>query len=274
MLKEAIDRIVNLGQSALMPTIINVPGSPPHVQWYTDGDGQLKRLDVPPPSRFVRLSRLDDLIALGQEHFDAEVGGQKRMTCFYNREQVRLVWDHANGREGARMSLVLTDEYKFFLDAFGSPLMDVKSLRHALRFKLRKTFDSPDLVAQVSSLDFATAARQSAAADRGKESFSRDVQQAVMDDTKLPHEHQTFNVRAFSNPDLDMRFPIECILDPDPASARWMLKPLEDSLIEFEANTLGVIGKRLREGFKDTPVRVFEGSFHARERSDPDQHPF
>ena len=70
----------------------------------------------------------------------------KRILCFYARDQVQLIWDPSDGREHTTVPLVQTEEFKFFAERLKSPLIEVKDLRHALRVKLRKTYADAALV--------------------------------------------------------------------------------------------------------------------------------
>jgi hypothetical protein len=65
----------------------------------------------------------------------------------------------------------------------------------------------------------------------------------------------------YKNADLDVRFGIQCALDPDAASRRWFLQPLDDSLIDFKQSNADLIRGRLEAGLKDAGVRVFQGAF-------------
>jgi hypothetical protein len=58
----------------------------------------------------------------------------------------------------------------------------------------------------------------------------------------------------WDNPELDIRFPIECYLDPDPSSQRWICYPIRESIHEFEFKNLEVLASRIGKEAKGVPI--------------------
>jgi len=153
-----------------------------------------------------------------------------------------------------------SDEAEFFAARNKDPAISPEELRGALRFILGKTNYDPNLVAQVSNINFNAVTNAGVALDRSKESLGNSIQREAQATTYgLPNEKQTFSVRLYRNPDLDVRYPLECILDPDVAKRQWRLKPLDfDDFVELSvANVLN----RIEDGLEGAGVDVFEGEF-------------
>lgn len=264
MIAEAIKQIESTVQASLRPKVMQLPGEPPHVLHIAMPNGALVRHEVTPHPRVVKLELLDDLIALGRNHFDDSVQSANRMMIVYNSLFVELVFDHSTCRERARLDLFVTSEHDFFSKRLNAPLIEVAELRAALRHDLRATYRGDRLVEQVSKLEFRDTDTGSVNVQRGRESLGRSIEQQVAEPEDLPDPFQEFYVRKYANADLDVRLPLQCALDPDTKTRRWFLKPLEDSWIEYEHKALDVIGQRLREAFADTGVRVYQGSLGSR----------
>lgn len=261
MISEAIKTIQGLAQEAQTAKILPITGLPDHLYAVATPTGTIEIHELKPASRLVYLDLIDDLIAMGRKHFDDSINATGRMTCFYSETEVRLVFDHTRGREAAVVKLQPTSEYEFFLRRTNTPLIEVKDLRQALRVQLRKCYSDSALIDQVSSLAFTNTDQGSVTADRGKESLGRALLQQVEKPDQLPDPYQEFAVRKYGNSDLDVRYGLQCLLDPDTATRRWLLQPLEDSWIQFNADNMELIGNQLRNGFANTSVRVFQGLF-------------
>jgi hypothetical protein len=77
----------------------------------------------------------------------------------------------------------------------------------------------------------------------------------------MPDELQTFNVRMFNNPDLNHRFPIRCVLDPDLTTYQWSLKPQKTIFTDFVDKNMTLIRKRIVDSVSDANVAVYRGTF-------------
>ena len=264
VIKEAMQQVQEMAQKALRPEIKHLPGDPPHVVHITKPDGTLERVELTPGYRDLIISRIDDLIAIGKAHFDDKIKTKQRLLITYNKDRVTLIFDHSTGHEKAFIPLISSEEYKFFCERRNQPLIDVNDLRMALRIDLRKTYKDAKLIDQISKLDFNNLDRSSTSAERGRESMGRSIEQQVATPEDLPDPYQVFSIRKYTNPDLDVRFDLQCALDPDVNSRRWFLKPIEDSFIEFDSKVADLIGNKLRTEFKDSEVTVYEGTYSTR----------
>lgn len=262
MIAEGIKELRALADEARRPTLVQVPGDPPHVKRMAMPDGTLQTLDLDPPYRRITIERLEDLISMGLEHFDQRVKQDGRLICFYDDHSVQLLFDSENGREHASVLLESSEEHLWFLQRLASPLLEVRDLRHALRVTLRACHDDPRLVEQVSSLAFDGRETAGQTIGRGQESMGRSVLQEVQQPANLPEETQHFNVRRWINPDLGVRWRVDCVLDPDMNARRWFLRPIADSWAAYLQSSLDVVGSRLRDVFEDK-IPVYQGTWRA-----------
>lgn len=264
MIAEAIDYVKKLAQEAVKPTVLHVPGDPEHVHYIVESDGSLTRHTSAEHPRFIKLENLSDLIAMGRDHFDGKVQDESKMVVFYWFDAVELVFNFTNGWERARVQFSLSQEYEWFqarLDTAKPAPLTPAEFRDALRTTLSKCLPDTKLIDQVSSLGAKTVEDGSTSTFRGRESLGVSIAREIHQPEKMPDERQVFQVRRYSNPELDFRFPIEFVLDPDLATKRWKVFVAEDILRKFSHDTLDSIGTRLREGFKGTEIRVFAGRF-------------
>lgn len=261
MISEGIAAVKGLVEKAFDPKIVQVPGKPPHLIYLAGKDGALIANEIPSGARYIPLLTIEDLCAMANQHFDTAVREGKRLAIFYDSGSVDLIFDFANGRERAQVKLHTTDEYKFFEARAQSPLIEVKDFRQALRFTLRKCYADAKIIEQVSSLGATTIAGGKTTVARGAESFSKEVQQQVAEPDSLPDPYQTFSVRKYANPDLDVRAPIQFAIDPDLDTRRWFVKPLQDSMIAFDQGIVDIIGARIRQAVKEAGVPVYQGAY-------------
>lgn len=269
MIAEAIQHVEEQTRKALGVEVLNIPGAPAHVRYLRIGE-KLEKIELDPGPRTLVLETVADLIALANNHFDADVAagyeaGVKggRMVCVYDAQRVVLTWDHTNGRESAIVPLRASAEMVFFLDRVANPSIQPKDLREALRYVLTDTMDPTALerlVKQVSNVVFQANEAGAVNLDRRGESMGATIARNVQMDAGLPDERQTFSVRPFRNPDLGARFPLTCILDPDHANRRFYLRPLENSLTALQQSAADFVGGLLRDGLKEAGVPVYQGS--------------
>lgn len=259
MIQEAIQHVQEQAETYLKPQIVKLPGDPDHVH-YLSVRGELTPLVNTPHNRTVSLERLDDLIRMATTPFDVRID-RRKSAVFYNEKRVELVFNTDDGRERAFVNLVPTAEFNFFTARVSTPPIAVEELRSALRFILANTGRHGLLIEQVSTVVFQAGDTASVNLDRGRESMGSTIQRETSADKGMPDEHQVFDVRRWLNADLSFRFPIACLLDPDNRNRRWILLPVETSMMDFKQSCLEVVRDRLREGLEESGVPVFQGWF-------------
>jgi hypothetical protein len=257
MITEAINKIEQLVCQSEKTELIRLPGDSEHVFYYKTSDGTLEQLTTDPLDRNIRLYRIEDLVHHAKNHFYKS----EMMIAFHDADEIRLIWNIDDGWESTYIKLEKSWEYLFFKNRLSDPLMEVKDLRQALRLDLRAASDNEALISQISVLGFKASNSTSIDIQKGKESFDRAIMDQVAVPGNLPDEIQTFNVRMYSNSDLSIRYPLQFFLEPDIATRRWFIKPLEDSWIDYQARNMQWIHDGLCEGFKGTNVFVYEGSW-------------
>lgn len=261
MIKDAIEYIRELADAARSSRFIRRPGDPPHIIHRKTGDGLFIQQEVEPGYRMLIVQSLSDLLAMAKGHFDSDIQTTNRMAVTYNEKAVQLVFDHKTGRERATFSLVRTVEALFFHDRLTQPSIDPKELYKALKYELFDTFNDSKLLDQVGNINFTDRNEASTGSSRGRESMGSSVEQLATPIQSLPDERLVFNVRYYANPELPVRFPLTCFIDPDPASRRWLLKPIFQSWDDLRATVVSHIGAIITESLKDSGVRVYEGVY-------------
>jgi hypothetical protein len=260
-LRELVSFVREQAIKDLEPKFVGIPGGPPHVQFERTPTG-LVPIKVEPHPRSIQLARITDLVELAKAPpKDLPGGWDGHAAIFLETERVTLVFDMRNRRERAHVELAFSDEMAFFQERCDAPAISIDNLRTAMRLVLTKCGISPVLIEQVSKLEINTQGSFAKQVGRGTESMGQSINQAVASAVTLPDERQTFQVRVYENEDLDIRFPLECILDPDAAHRQWILKPIADSMSELYRSTMDVIEVgRLRKELHETGIPIYRGS--------------
>jgi len=262
MIEEAMRWIRDITDAARKSNWVRRPGDPPHVIWLHDASGNVSRLETEPGYRTLSINRFSDLIDLVKNHFDTHVAEAQRMAIAYNSNSVSLIFDTQNGREQASIVLEPTDEKKFFEAREQNPLIEAKQLYALMRYELHKTHNDPKFLKQISSLSFVDHDAASQSRERGRESLGANIEKQVAGNVELPDELQSFSVRHYMNPELDIRLPLVCWLDPDPSTRRWFLRPQPESLAAAQQAIMDQVGHLLRDGLKDVPgVKIYQGLY-------------
>ena len=251
MIKEALEFLLDKGRNSRTPHLLDVPGDPTHIKRIIDADGKVQEITLDPGPRFINCKRLSDIIDLINANLDFTKGPMFVCVC---ADRVDLVLDTKNGRERARLELLHTEELSFFRNRIEEPRIDPRDLRTALRYKLRDTMDESSLaglIEQISKYNLNIVSQENVSVDRGGESLGRQVQSEANAPVGMPQEIQRFLIRPWANHDLESRYPIECILDPDSSSKRWILYPIESSLIRFYKGAVDDLFARIKDSVAD-----------------------
>ena len=243
MLKEVFEAIFKKGDESKKPEVFPSLGEPAHIKRVMLADRTLQIIEVEPGIRALGCYRLADIASQLQGRLASE-----RMILTVSFAGVRLFFDTTNGRESILLLLNKTQEMDFIHARQATPEISVDAFRSALRYELTETMLEErlsQLTRQVSNLRFAAEKDEGRNLDRASESMGASVNTKAEGTEGMPDERQRFMIRPWRTDDLDFRYPIECILDPDTAQMRWRLVPLEHSLVEFEKLCLDEILQRL-----------------------------
>ncbi len=257
---ETVNRIAELGHFSEAPKIIQLPGDRPHISYHRLPNGELQALHADPPHRSHKLDTIETLIDF--------VKANQRLTSgddvvFYDSDNVEYVFDQS-GFERATVPLVPSEEYQFILQRLREPNVGVKDLSKALRTTMRATLDADrrdELVRLVGKLNVKNETTGAAASARGRDTLGVSVDQQI--ESELPDEEQVFSVRRWANADLDIRNPIQVILDPSTTQPQWEMRPVQESVEVFKHLQLAHIGKLLHDGLMSTQVSIYQGRWEA-----------
>jgi hypothetical protein len=263
VIQEAIAHIEEQTRHALGVEVVHIPGQPAHVVYVRVG-AELQRIVLDPAPRVIELETIADLIGLAKAHFDQDVREDGKMAVFYTDEQVVLIFNTSDGLETAWVRLIASEEYRFVRKQATEPTISVQDLRAALRYILREC-QSPDaiglLAKQVSAVVFSTQDTGSINLDRKGESMGASIARQIENVAGLPDELQTFQIRRFANPDLTGRYQLTCILDPDHANRRFILKPTQSAILDLDHAAVKDVGQILHTGLDAARIPVFQGRF-------------
>lgn len=266
MIQEALAHVWQQAQEANRPTVFQLDTDPTHIHRIAHVDGHVEVVETPPEPRLLQVDRLADIINLANERHLLDRSPEAdedvlRRAIFYNPFEVTLVFNTANGREHARLPLNTTDEHMWFMQRITEPQQEPKELATALRLKLRRCYDDAKLIEQVSSLRSRAEGEAHKVHSRTSESWGKSVTEQIADEHTLPDPYQTFSVRRYRNPDLDVRHKVQFALDPDTNTLRWLVYPLEDSWIDYLEAAVELVGDRLRENIT-ADVPIYRGTFN------------
>lgn len=235
-------------------------GDPNHIKRIFRPGGIMEVLESYPQNRRIRVLTVADLIAQANKPFDSRMASDaKKRLITVCSDNVYLFYNTEKGLEWAVLALVQSEEYGFFAERCSEPMIGVKEFRTALKYQIRSTFGEDTLIEQIGDIGFGNQAGNNQAASRGSESLGKSIVAEANSESSagLPDERMTFSVRMWQNADLDARFPIECQLDPDPQSQRWICYPNRDSMANFVSVNTDMVAKRIAQEVKD--VQILQG---------------
>lgn len=260
MIREVVQYLYDKGFRAGAEQLVRFPDDPQHVMRFRDGAGTLQTLEAQPHPRRVILERLDDVIALVKKHFDDRVT-HARMAVFHDDRGVQVVFDTVHGREIAELVLTASAEDLAFRGFIAERKVPCMTLRNLLRYELRECHNDPRLEEQIAAINTAGSNAAGGTARRGSESLSSSVLSEAKVEGGLPNELQTFRVRRWANAELDVRFPVTVVLDPDAGTRSWIVHVIECSWRVYLAESKLTVGDTLRRGLEGTGVPIYEGHF-------------
>lgn len=261
MIREAVQYLLEQGRAEAGRRVLRLEGDPPHITRWVDGEGEMQRIEVDPPPREVRLGRLADVVDLVKKHFDVQVSDEQAMAVFYGPEAVQVVFDTSTGREIAVLDLIPSAEDRTFRKFMVERKVPCLELRNLLRYELRECYRDERLEEQIAAINTANATGNFGTARRGVESLSATVLAESKVEGGLPAETQIFQVRRWANAELDVRYPVQVVLDPDAQTRSWIVHVLESSWSSYLQESLDTVGVTLRQKLEGTDVPIYQGSF-------------
>jgi hypothetical protein len=255
-----------LGQQAIEP--LSIPGRKQRQYFNVGGDIQYEELL--PPNRFIDLRDFNSLMNLLND--TAGVLGERsayQVGVFVQSDRIDVILDTANGYERATWQLCPAAPWAFVSslhpDGMKGKPFSPHDLRQHLRINLHDVKDQDGVEALIDRIAKVRFTNTDAAAvdhGRGKESLGASITRQVADETPMPDERQTWQIRRWDHPRLSMKFPIKLLLDPDMEDRCWRLIPLAGELERIEAEAAcalrGLIVDHLDE---ESPVDVLIGRF-------------
>jgi hypothetical protein len=246
MLKELVDRLVNLGRETQAARVLQV-ASDPHRYWI-EHDAQLTEHAVPPPVRGHRVLTLEDLIAAAKSSFAV------KPVVWHNEKGAVLVLDDDTRRDRVCFDLHASVPFVALqqLDAAAAKFSP-KELAMFLRTTLASCIYNRDLVKLLRKLTWKTSSETRTVSGPGRESLGRDVEAELQTpDVPLPEELD-IELPLYTNVGEDNLWPVRCLLEPDIPSQRFAFGPIPGELEKAAQFHQANIRERLEQAHSGVP---------------------
>lgn len=253
MLKEAIDRIVDLAQRSLAPVELATLTKDDRSRWFATG-GQVKQVILKPDVRHS-LESLVDLI--GYVANDSRDSIRTDRIVFYNEACVMFLPNKYDHRDIIEFSLTPTTQFKK-LNELAKALCwyDQRSFIRMLQHELNV---DKALLVPWRKLDFRTIAAVSGEVQATKDRMGREISSQVTGAAELP-EALSLEFAVFNNPGERAKYLVDCVVEIDAAQQRLALIPEAEGLqLALEAH-LGTIFDRLDGDLSEFKMPVFRGT--------------
>lgn len=231
MLKEALDRLISLGQEARTAKVIPVPNEPPHVFWMQDGSGVLKRYVAESPLLKRKFLSIRSLMEFCRDNLKSD--GPDASQVWYSREGVAVLFQKAfdSSDRWIRSGIELSFSPQFIrlqeLEECATTFQQVP-LIELLRIELADCFaHMPDLVKQVRSVKWLTSEDGESSSSQGRASVGKKITSELTNLQNLP-EDISLDVPIFDG--YRWRAPVRCSLEARPQGTCFCLRPLAGQL--------------------------------------------
>lgn len=255
MLQELFEAIGHQAVKAAGLEITRIPGCD-HRLLLKQPDGTMGDLEVPPTPRHHRaldLSAITEFALWSSEQ-------SRRATIWYCRHGVLCVLDDSTRRDTVRLDLTFSPQLLCLqgLEQYRKP-MDQRATILLLRTTFAKCLGrAGDLIEIIRGVKFTNNQAGAAVVGHGKSSVGRSIEQEITGTKALP-EYVTLEVPVFTAAWLQVKFPVELALEPDPATQTFTLIPLPGEIENAIAAAEALISMRLHDGLDGAEVPVYYG---------------
>jgi len=247
MLKEAIDRVAELGKNEAEATVVHLNRS---TSVLVVAGSVVKEYDrLLPPIRHQCLT-LDSFIQAATE-FSRETGPR----VFLSPTKAVAVLNHAEERiETVTLDLTYSDRWKALVALSGE--MPHDKLVKLLAVTLRGSVDEA-LVRKIRRVEFASTGSGKSEVQHGRDTMGKAVEAVVSNIEDIP-ESFIVSVPVYSNADIRQPYPVELVLEINTRAQTFTVVPSPDELTKCQQQAAGAIVDRLVTALK--AENVFEGS--------------
>lgn len=246
ILKDAIDRIVDLANKSSVAHIVHLPGDPRNA--YLVLNGELTPLAVPPTARSHHVYTVEDLVQAARSDFAT------KPALFHCDSKVELLLDSDDRRERVTLPLQIATTFAVLQDLEEKQqLFEPKALATLLKVDLAGTAYADEAIKALRKLRWRTASEIRQEFQPGRESLGKDVASEVTADVELP-EYIEIEGPVYSNPGEDRTYPVKCILDPQPFVQRIAFRPVPGELEEALRLAQLSVRMKLQEALPEVPI--------------------
>lgn len=242
MLKELIDRVVELGVQASTARVLPCDREPSHIYWLEGSDGKLTRIEAEPVPRKSRASDLSAIVGFALDHHVPP----QTVEIWYSRTSVVVYLDSLTRRDLVQLTLTISSQIKLLAELEANRrALDQKQFVNLLRINLNRCV-TPTLLQSVRLVKFRQEANSGGEIQHGKASIGKSLEAELRGAQTVPEE-VTVCVPVFEGFLAHRTFEVECAVDIDAAAERFSLIPYPGSVEGAIRAAEAAIGNQLLE---------------------------
>jgi len=207
---------------------VKLPGEPNHVYAAVKADGTFERRSAEAAPRAHKLASFQEAIA-----FVKTKGTKDNSVLWYDDTGVIVVVDDATRRDTAELKFTLTEPFeRIAAIAENDESFDQRAFRRLLRVTFAGCTPNDLLLNWISDCKFGTVANAAGTIVKNRESFGKDINQAVesKDNTPCPDDI-TLSLRIFDDPLLRETRTVNCDVEVLVAEQKFKLTPFPLEII-------------------------------------------
>ena len=249
MIKEAIDAIQELADSAHGARVFSADAEPQGVYYLAHQNGDCERVTALPPYRNHQARDLESLVACTKRL--APEGSATSASIWCSRQGVTALFDDGERRDRMTLPLALSPQLKTLLKWSGDAptFLEQAALVRVLRNTFRRSVQGTGLVEVFRRLKIRSSAEGEAVVEHGRASVGKSIEASVQGVAALPEEI-VLSEAAFDGGALGIVAQVRCTVEIEVRTAQVAIYPLagavEESLLAAEARlrelVLGLVG--------------------------------
>lgn len=263
MLKEALDWVKNLSESAIRARVLTIDREPHHVYWIEDKGGELTRYEGSPGFRNHTASDMSTLVALAKEFLRIK---DNTVSAWVTPQEVVLLHDDDDRRSKTTLKLQLSKQLQQMKVWENTPTyFDTSSLLLKLRtmFAEPSNKDLSELAIAITAAKFTRYSETDVKVDHGKSSIGKKLQQELQPSQKPIPTDVLIRVPIYAatlyGPSASIRLAVEPNLEDENYALIPMAGSYDIALKAGEDQLVSQLQREVGEGHEGTFV-VYRGT--------------
>ncbi len=242
MLKEFLDRVVELGAKGSLARVFKCDAEPPHIYYLENSDGHVSRVCAEATPRAHSAS---DLSAIVQFAVLANVEGNPEI--WYSRERVQVFWDANARRDKVFLPMGLSQQVRLLLELQRPPHRNFgqKDFVKLLRISLNGAA-GPGLINAVRQVKFRVDSQGASEVQHGKSSIGKQLRAELTGEGTIPDE-VTLEVPVFEGYLAWKLFQVRCAIEIDAGNESFQLIPFPGEVERAIRQAEECLGQLLRD---------------------------